>query len=61
MCRPATCRACGKATYSGCGRHVEQVLGGVPRSERCQCDSAPAPTGSAEASTRTVLGRLFGR
>ena len=29
MCRPATCKECGKATYVGCGAHVEQVLGGV--------------------------------
>ena len=37
MCRPATCSQCGKATYAGWGQPVEQVLGGVPQSERCQC------------------------
>ena len=37
MCRPATCSQCGKATYAGCGQHVEQVLGNVAKSERCQC------------------------
>jgi hypothetical protein len=37
MCSPARCRRCGKATYSGCGMHVDQVLGGVPASERCSC------------------------
>ena len=26
MCSPATCRECGKASYTGCGSHVEQVL-----------------------------------
>jgi hypothetical protein len=40
MCRPATCRSCGKATYAGCGMHVEQVLAGVPQSERCACDGS---------------------
>ncbi len=36
MCRAVRCRTCGKATWSGCGQHVEQVLRGVPKSERCQ-------------------------
>ena len=26
MCSPAICRSCGKVTYSGCGRHVDQVF-----------------------------------
>ena len=38
MCQPATCRTCKKATYRGCGMHVEQVLAGVPKSQRCSCD-----------------------
>jgi hypothetical protein len=37
MCSPARCLRCGKATYSGCGMHVDQVLAGVPASERCSC------------------------
>ncbi|SDU66534.1 hypothetical protein SAMN04489733_7958 [Amycolatopsis keratiniphila] len=45
MCRRVTCRSCGKATYAGCGQHVEQVLGGVPAAQRCQCQ--PARRGSA--------------
>ena len=45
MCSAATCRTCGKATYSGCGQHVEQVLAGVPREQRCDC--APAPSGAS--------------
>jgi len=32
MCQRATCRTCKKATYRGCGHHVEQVLAGVPAS-----------------------------
>lgn len=38
MCSPATCRSCGKATYSGCGQHVSQVMKGVPSRERCKCN-----------------------
>lgn len=37
MCSPATCRTCGKATYTGCGQHVDQVLAGVPAEQRCDC------------------------
>lgn len=35
MCRPTVCRKCGKTGWAGCGRHVEQVLAGVPRAQRC--------------------------
>ena len=35
MCRRTTCKTCGKATYAGCGMHVQQVLAGVPTADRC--------------------------
>ena len=37
MCSRAQCPTCNRPTYKGCGNHVEQVLGDVPPSERCQC------------------------
>lgn len=37
MCQRATCKSCGKATYTGCGMHVEQVLAGIPQADRCSC------------------------
>ena len=37
MCRQVKCSSCGKATYAGCGMHVEQVLAGVPPAQRCRC------------------------
>ena len=37
MCRRVTCSTCNKPTFAGCGAHVEQVLGDVPRDERCKC------------------------
>jgi len=48
MCRRITCAKCGKASYAGCGMHIEQVLSDVPESERCACGKsasvrAPAP------------------
>jgi hypothetical protein len=51
MCRLITCSSCNKPTFTGCGMHIEQVLGHVPKDKRCRCrdekkaDTAPAPTG----------------
>lgn len=57
MCRRVTCPQCGKPTYAGCGAHIEQVLGDVPRGDRCQGHETARPAGS-EGS---FLGRLFSR
>lgn len=35
MCRAVTCATCGKTTWAGCGRHVDQVLAGVAPGDRC--------------------------
>ncbi len=35
MCRATTCRTCGKVGWAGCGMHVDQVMAGVPTSQRC--------------------------
>ncbi len=56
MCRRVACRACGKPTYAGCGQHVEQVLAGVPKSQRCAC--APETRGGGAGG---FLRRLLGR
>lgn len=37
MCSPATCKMCGKTTYSGCGQHVDAVMRDVPKNQRCNC------------------------
>ncbi|AIJ23746.1 hypothetical protein AMETH_3654 [Amycolatopsis methanolica 239] len=52
MCRRVTCARCGKATYAGCGQHVEAVLADVPAGQRCRCE----PEGRGGA-----LRRLFRR
>jgi len=49
MCVRTTCRGCGKPTWSGCGAHAEQVLAGVPKSERCRCREE-GKTGAAQPS-----------
>jgi len=60
MCRRVTCRKCGRPTYAGCGAHVEQVLGGVPPSERCHCRE-DAATAGAPPGASSWLRSLFRR
>lgn len=40
MCQAVKCPSCGKADWRGCGAHVEQVLGHVPKADRCTCREA---------------------
>ena len=54
MCRRTKCRTCGKATYAGCGMHVDQVLAGVPKADRCTCDRNANRGGG-------LLARILGR
>ncbi len=56
MCRPVNCRTCSKTTWAGCGQHVDQVMAGVPTSQRCSCST------TADASANNGFwGRLLGR
>lgn len=62
MCSRTTCRSCGLASWSGCGKHVDQVMRGVPKDQRCTCDrSRPASDLRERRSLRVRLGRLLGR
>lgn len=54
MCSRITCRECGKATWTGCGQHVEQALAGVPQSQRCPGHESVSPRNG-------FLASLFGR
>ena len=54
MCYPVECPKCHKTTWGGCGMHVDQVLAGVPRNQRCQGHEQEARSGG-------LLARLFGR
>ncbi len=57
MCTRVTCTHCGKPSFAGCGRHVEQVLGDVPREERCRCRESHE---NEAGDKRSFLQRLFG-
>ena len=66
MCRATVCSKCKKPTWAGCGAHIEQVLGDVPKAQRCHCRedklaarASGANPGGAEASG--WLAKLRGR
>ncbi len=48
MCMRVDCRQCGKPTWSGCGKHIEQALAGVPAKDRCRCREEKAAQKSGE-------------
>ena len=56
MCRAVTCPKCGKTTWAGCGQHVNQVLAGVPTSQRCAGHTSD-PAASSGGWVRKLLGR----
>jgi len=58
MCRRIECSKCKKPSYAGCGKHIEQVLGDVPRERRCTCRDKPEREGAAPAPSK--LKRFFG-
>jgi hypothetical protein len=46
MCARVQCPQCQRPTFAGCGMHVEQVLGDVPKDQRCRCrESRPSSSG----------------
>ncbi|GAA3867187.1 hypothetical protein GCM10022275_16130 [Tessaracoccus defluvii] len=51
MCRPVSCKTCGKTTWAGCGQHVDAVKRGVPAAQ--WCDGHPKEPG--------LLSRFLGR
>jgi hypothetical protein len=66
MCRVIQCGTCHKPTWAGCGAHVEQVLGHVPKLARCACRDASsrtkpaASTSPAGAGVAGAIRRIFG-
>ena len=58
MCRPVTCRVCGKTTWAGCGQHVAQVKASVPKGQ--WCDNNHTAEEIASAKPTGVFSRLFG-
>ncbi len=61
MCSKANCRVCGKTTWAGCGQHVDQVMRGVPREQRCACTDADRAAARDAARSGSWLSRVFSR
>ncbi len=65
MCRPTTCKTCGKTTWAGCGQHVADVKAMVPSNQWCNGQHTQAEKAAAKAdkagSSGGFLSRLFGR
>ncbi len=59
MCRAVSCRVCGKTTWAGCGQHVDQVMKGVPRADRCPGRHTDEEIAAAKGGS--LLSRIFGR
>ena len=57
MCRQVTCKRCEKASWAGCGQHVNQVLAGVPKNQRCKCTAQEMAEWKKDHS---FFKRLFG-
>ena len=61
MCARTNCNTCGKPTWSGCGRHIESALRGVPVDQRCSCrESASTAAPTTSAPRGSIFGSLFG-
>ena len=61
MCRPATCKICGKTTWAGCGQHIAQVKATVPSSQWCPRKHTAAERAAADRGSGNVLSRIFRR
>ena len=57
MCRQATCKNCGKTTWAGCGQHVDQVMKGVPKDQRCKCTAEEKAAAKKQGG---FFSKLFG-
>ncbi|MET3205081.1 UNVERIFIED_ORG: hypothetical protein ABIB21_001875 [Arthrobacter sp. UYEF13] len=55
MCRAVKCDKCHKTAWAGCGQHVDEVLRGVPSSQRCLGHARES------RSARGIFAKLFGR
>lgn len=50
----AECDKCGKPTWKGCGKHIEQALKDVPEDERCKCPrDPPTPAANVDKTEET--------
>lgn len=59
MCRPVTCKVCGKTTWAGCGQHIAQVKAMVPKDQWCDGKHTPDEIAAAKKGSG-FFSRVFG-
>lgn len=57
MCSKVICNKCGKATWSGCGEHIEYALAGIAIADRC----AGHQNTEDDSKKDSILGKFFGK
>ncbi|QIK72528.1 hypothetical protein G7070_09915 [Propioniciclava coleopterorum] len=57
MCRPVSCKTCGKTTWAGCGQHIDSVKATVPAGQWCPGHEKA----ESSSSSGGIFGRIFGR
>ena len=50
MCSTVRCPICQKATWAGCGMHIEQALAGFAANEICRCNDEDSGNESISAT-----------
>lgn len=58
MCRAVTCKVCGKTTWAGCGKHIDQVKAQVPQGQWC---SGHSDDSAAMVDHQPAGGGVFSR
>lgn len=61
MCRPVSCKVCGKTTWAGCGQHVGDVKAMVPAAQWCNGQHSDAEQAQASTNQGGFLSKIFGR
>ena len=56
MCFKVQCPTCHKATWQGCGKHIESALHGVPMYDRCQGWPTGKCSGAAGSKVHVAQG-----
>lgn len=59
MCRPVTCKVCGKTTWAGCGQHIADVKRQVPAGQ--WCDGKHTTEEIAASQTGGIFSKIFKR
>jgi len=59
MCHQVTCKMCEKKGWAGCGQHVDAVMAGVPKNQRCRCTAEDRA--AWKAANPGFFARMFRR